>query len=53
MSGRAEGAIGMGGGVPRVTVSGLEGAPEKDQEDTQNAEQQPRSADATALRQRF
>jgi hypothetical protein len=34
MCGRAEGAIGMRGGVARVTVSRLEGAAEEDQEDT-------------------
>lgn len=52
MSGGTECAVGMRG-ESRVTVGGLDGASEEDQEDAQNAEQQPHSAASTALRQRF
>jgi hypothetical protein len=53
MGGSAERAVGMRRIDSRVTVDSRESAPKEHQENAQNAEQRPRSADPTAPRQRF
>jgi hypothetical protein len=53
MSGNAEGAVGMKGFGTGMTMRRFEGASDEQQEDTQDADQQPRGAGPTASRQRF
>jgi len=53
MRGNAEGAVGMKGFGTGVAMGRFEGTSDQQQEDTQNADQQPRSTGPTASWQRF